>query len=419
MKMLYLSPYSYPERVSSSHLDSNLSEAYTYAGFDSVTYAPTPTRGVDDETRKKYAKIRYEEFNDGHDVLYRFPMFREGTNPIQRALRYILVNIIQYFKGIREKDVDVIMGASTPPTQGMLLGLVKKTLSRKYGRKVPFIYNLQDIFPDSMVNAKMTTEGSIIWKIGRKVEAFTYRNADKIIVISDDFKRNIMAKGVPEEKIVVIPNWVDTSAVYSVDRDNNPMFAKYDLDPSKFYICYSGNIGHSQNIGMLLEAAKKLANELPELHFVIIGDGAAKNELAQAVVDDEIENITLLPFQDYADIAYVFSLGDTGLIISKPGIGGSSVPSKTWSIMAAERPVLASFDEDSQLAQLIRESECGLVAQAGDADAFVAAAKQLYAHRQAAAEMGKRGRAYVQEKLSKETCTGMYVSTILNAIAGR
>ncbi len=87
--------------------------------------------------------------------------------------------------------------------------------------------------------------------------------------------------------------------------------------------------------------------------------------------------------------------------------------------MAAERPVLASFDADSQLAALIRESNCGLVAQAGDVEGFVAAAKQLYADQRTAAEMGKRGRADVQKKLSKQTCTGLYVSIITNAIAGR
>jgi hypothetical protein len=80
-------------------------------------------------------------------------MFREGTNPIQRAIRYVLVNLIQYFKGSRAKDIDVILAGSTPPTQGVLCGLVKKRL------KVPFVYNLQDIFPDSMVNANMTKEG--------------------------------------------------------------------------------------------------------------------------------------------------------------------------------------------------------------------------------------------------------------------
>ena len=409
MRMLKLSPYCEPEQVSSSHLSRDLREAYMKAGFTSVNYVPTPTRGVSDEVRAKYKKIKYEELEDGKFVIHRFSMFREGKNPIQRAIRYVLVNIIQYFKGSRAKDVDVIYAGSTPPTQGLLCGLVKKRL------KIPFVYNLQDIFPDSLVNAKMTKKGSLIWKIGRKIEDFTYRSADKIIVISEDFKRNIMEKGVPEEKIVVIPNWVDTEQVYPIAREDNILFDRYNLDRSKFYICYSGNIGHSQNLELLLEAAKRLKNELPDVHIVLIGEGAAKASLEKMVAEEQLDNVTILPFQPYEEIAHVFSLGDAGLIISKPGIGGSSVPSKTWSIMAAERPVLTSFDMDSELFRMVDSIGCGVCADASDVDALIACVKTLHADREAAVEMGKRGREYVKAYLDKDVCTGMYVETIREA----
>lgn len=412
MKILKLSPYYAPEQISSSHLTRDLNEAYIRADITVENYVPTPTRGVSDEIRAKYKKIKYEELDDGHTIIHRFSLFREGKNPIQRALRYVLCNTIQYFKGIRAKDIDLILAGSTPPTQGVLCGLVKKRL------KVPFVYNLQDIFPDSLVNAKMTSKGSLIWKIGRKIEDFTYRSADKIIVISEDFKHNIMDKGVPEEKIVVIPNWVDTDAVYPVDRQDNVLFDRYGLDPEKFYICYSGNIGHSQNLRLLLDAAKQLNAELPDLRFVLIGEGAAKDELSQTIAAKGIDNVILLPFQPYEDIAHVFSLGDAGLIISKPGIGGSSVPSKTWSIMASGRPVLASFDSDSQLAKLIETCGCGVVAQADDTQALKEAVRKLYADRQMGLEMGQLGRAYVREQLDKKKCTGMYVSVMQNAVNG-
>lgn len=91
-------------------------------------------------------------------------------------------------------------------------------------RKIPFVYNLQDIFPDSLVGTGMTKKGSFLWRIGRIIENFTYRNADKIIVISEDFKRNIMAKGVPEEKIEVIYNWIDENEVVPIAKDVNPLY---------------------------------------------------------------------------------------------------------------------------------------------------------------------------------------------------
>ena len=416
MKILKMSAYFEPEQVSSSHLTKDLTAAYIKAGFTIENYVPTPTRGVSGEVRAKYKKIKYEELENGHVIVHRFSLFREGHNAIQRALRYVLCNLIQYWKGIHAKNIDVILAGSTPPTQGLLCGLVKKGLARKYGRNVPFVFNLQDIFPDSLVNAKMTTKGSLIWKIGRKIENFAYRSADKIIVISEDFKRNIMEKGVPEEKIVIVPNWVDTDQVYHIDRKDNVLFDRYNLDRDKYYICYSGNVGHSQNLELLLNAAKAVQKELPDVRFVIIGEGAAKEDLAGMIAAEGLTNVILLPFQPYEEIAHVFSLGDADLIISKPGIGGSSVPSKTWSIMAAERPILASFDEDSALAKLIQAQDCGIVANAGELDSLVAAIRQLYNDKDFGVALGRRGRIYVTENLSKEKCTGMYVDTIKNTV---
>ena len=412
MRILKLSGYFYPEQVSSTHLSKDLNEAYMKAGFSFVNYVPTPTRGISDEVRREYKTKKYEVRDNGQTIVHRFSMFREGINPIQRAIRYVLVNFIQYFKGSSAKDIDLILSGSTPPTQGLLCGLVKKRL------KVPFVYNLQDIFPDSLVNAKMTKKGSLIWKIGRKIEDFTYRSADKIIVISEDFKRNIMEKGVPEDKIVIIPNWVDSEQVYHIDRKDNVLFDRYGLDPDKYYICYSGNVGHSQNLNLLLDAAKVMQKELPDVRFVIVGEGAAKEDLAGKIAAENLSNVILLPFQPYEDIAHVFSLGDADLIISKPGIGGSSVPSKTWSIMAAQRPILASFDDDSALAKLIREENCGIVANAGELNSLTDAIRQLYEDKERAIALGKRGRSYVTENLSKEKCTGLYVSLINSVYDG-
>ena len=414
MKILKLSPYFYPEQVSSSHLTNDLNEAYAQAGFIQENFVPMPSRGVSDEVREEYKNKKTEVLNNGSIVVHRFPMIKEGTNSLQRALKYVLTNIVQFHKGKKAKDVDVVYGASTPPTQGILCAKVKKKLSKRYGHDVPFVYNLQDIFPDSLVNAKMTTEGSIIWKIGRKVEDYTYRNADKIITISEDFKANIMAKGVPEEKIVVVPNWVNTDNVYPVDRKDNILFDRYGLDRSLFYICYSGNIGHSQNMDMLLDVAKEI--DIPDLRFVLIGEGAAKDEVQKRIDSEGIDNIIMLPFQDYSEIAHVFSLGDVGLIISKPGVGGSSVPSKTFSIMAAERPILASFDEDSELCKLIKKVDCGVVADAKSKEALVFAIEELRTNDDKRRRAGLQGKKYLVENLDKNKCVAEYVNTIMNVM---
>lgn len=412
MRILMLVNYHKPETAASSYLGENRREAFAKAGYEMVLYAPVPTRGVSDEVRQEYMSRLYEEEYDGRLKVHRFPLMRETRNPLQRAFRYFLSICNLYRFALREKNVDVLFIGSTPPINGLMFPGIKKKLGCK------IVYSLQDIFPDSLVNANMAKKGSLLWKIGRKIENLTYRNADRIVVISEDFKRNIMKKGVPEEKIVIIPNWVDTDAVYPVDRENNVLFSRYGLDLEKYYICYSGNIGHSQNLRLLLDAAKALKEDLPDLRFVLIGEGAAKVDLEEMIHTESIDNVILLPFQPYEDIAHVFSLGDADIVISKPGIGGSSVPSKTWSIMAAERPVLASFDADSALAKLINEQNCGIVANAGELDSLVAAIHQLYKDKEFGIDLGKRGRTYVVENLSKEKCTGMYVSTIQNAYHG-
>lgn len=416
MKILKLASYCYPERIASSHLSKDMSEAYKAAGIVTETYCPTPCRGIDEETRKKYKKIKFEECNDGLTIIHRFSMFKEGKNPILRAVRYVLINIIQYFKASRTEDIDLVYSSSTPPTQGILCSLTAKKLSKRYKKRVPFVFSLQDIFPDSLVHTGLTKKGSLIWKIGRKIEDYTYKSADVIIVISEGFKRNIMAKGVPEGKIVIIPNWADDKEIVYVERENNPLFDKYNLDRSKFYICYSGNLGHTQNLNLLVDAAAKLKDNV-DIGFVIIGEGTEKEKLEQRVSEENLTNVSILPFQDYSDIAYVFSLGDMGLLISKKGVGNNSVPSKTWSIMSASRPVLASFDKGSDIDEVINDIGCGVCVDADDCDALVNEILTAYQNKEALAEMGKKGREYIENFANKEKCTSQYVN-ILKKYAG-
>ena len=426
MKILSLPTYCKPEKAASGYLGQNRNQAYADLGWEMVTFAPTPCRGITKEEREKYKGKAYrtEIDFDGHRTIHRFSMYAEGKNPVMRALRYFLISIKHLNRALFSKyakNVDVMFLASTPPYQGLLGATVKKI------RKIPFVYNLQDIFPDSLVGTGLAKKDGLLWKIGRVIENTTYRNADKIIVISQDFKRNIMAKGVPEEKIEVIYNWVDQNAVVDVPRDQNKLFDMYGLDRSKFYITYNGNIGLTQNMEMLTEVAREFEEEgLSDIHFVLTGNGAYWDTLVSTLrglrkehrvtAPDGTEaitfgNITLLPFQPYEDISHVFSLGDVSLVISKPGVGENSVPSKTWSIMSASRPVLANFDEN-ELKTIISDNNCGIFTKAGDKDAFKEAILYLYRNPDKCREFGQNGRKFVMENLTKEVGTQKYVDVI-------
>lgn len=405
MKILKLSSYCYPEQVASSHLTDDLNRAFEENGIVCEIHTPTPTRGIDKETRKKYKKIKYEERNSGFIQIHRFSMFAEPKNSLLRAFRYTLCIARNFFSGLGAKDIDIYYASSTPPINGLIMALLKKF------KKFKIVYSLQDIFPDSLVNTGMTHKGSLLWKIGRAIEKITYNAADRIIVISEDFKKNIMEKGVPEEKIELVYNWVDENRVVNIERKDNILFDRYNLDRDKFYICYSGNIGHTQNMEMLVSVAKAIEDK-KEIGFVIVGDGAFKPKLEELIKENNLNNITLIPFQDYSDISYVFSLGDAGLIISKKDVGSNSVPSKTWSIMSAERPVLASFDKGSELDRIIAETHCGICVDADDAEALKNAVLDMYENRESLKETGKNGRTFIHGNLTKEISTNKIINLL-------
>lgn len=403
MRIIFPCSYYLPETAASLYITDNIVHACAESGHDVLLYTPTPTRNVTEGTVWK----RKETQVGGKLRIKRFRMYGEGKNPLLRALRYFFCECVQLHYMLWTK-YDVAFVDSTPPIQGLKLPLVK------WLRHKPVVYNAQDIFPESLVGTGLTKEGSLIWKIGRVIEKITYRYSDKIIVISEDFKKNLLAKGVPEEKIVVVYNWVDQNAVVDVPRGQNVLFDRYGLDRNKFYVTYNGNIGLTQNMEMLMEVAKALeANE--DIHFVLIGNGAYLEQMKRTVKNRNVGNVTLLPFQPYKDISHVFSLGDVSLVISKPGVGANSVPSKTWSIMSASRPVLANFDEN-EIRRIVEENYCGIFTKAGDKVAFTDAILKLYNDREMCREMGRNGRKFVLANLTKEVGSQKYVDVIKSVI---
>lgn len=403
MRILIPFPYYHPEQCAGLFVVDDIMREAAKQGVSSYLSVPTPTRDLP----KDASWLRNEVQEGGLIRIHRFRMYGEGRNPLLRALRYLFCECAQ-MHGLLWKKYDVAFIDSTPPIQGLKMPFIKLF------RRKPIVYNAQDIFPDSLVGTGLTRKGSLIWRIGRVVEKITYKYADKIIVISEDFKKNLLAKGVPEDKIEVVYNWVDENAVTYVPRSENKLFEKYGLNPEKFYVTYNGNIGLTQNMDMLLEAAEDLADN-NDIQFVLVGNGAYLDKVKEIIAARNLKNIHLLPFQLYEDIAQVFSLGDVSIVISKAGVGANSVPSKTWSIMSASRPVLASFDEN-ELKTIIESTNSGIFTKAGDKDAFVAAIKKLYGDRELCEKMGENGRQFVLSNLTKATGTKRYVEIIKSVV---
>ncbi|MBR0447331.1 MAG: glycosyltransferase family 4 protein [Clostridia bacterium] len=413
MKLLKLSPYYAPERISSSHLSTDMAAAYVAEGITTEVYAPTPTRGVSNEERNTYKKIKYEELENGLVIVRRFDMFREGRNPIGRAVRYMLVHVAHYIKGVRAKEVDVIATHSTPPTQGVLCALVAKRLSKKYKRPVRFVFDLQDMFPESLVSTGLCKESSILYKIGDKISDYTYRHADRIRVISDSMKETLIKKGVPAEKITVIYNWIDTDATTPIERDTNPLFDELDLPRDNFYVTYAGNLGNSQNVDVLIACAKAL-KEYSNICFVIFGGGSEKDKFEKKLADSNLTNIHLFPLQPVERVSQVYSLGDVSFVTCKKGVGVGAFPSKAVSIMATATPIIASFDLDSDLCRIVAENEVGLCADAEDVQGAVDAILTYYTNKDLCTQHGANARRLACARFSKEAGTAANIALLKN-----
>lgn len=407
MKILILPAYSFPEEVASSHLGRDRNQAFVDQGWNMVAVAPTPCRGIDAETRKKYKKIKREERFEGHMVVYRFSMFAEGRNPLFRALRYFLCWLRQLYEGLH-REYDLLLLGSTPPIQGMI-GAIVSIIRRK-----PFVFILQDIFPDSLVGTGLAKKKGVLWKIGNRISNFTYKHADKIIVISQDFKRNIMAKGVPEEKIEVVYNWVDQNAIVPIKDEENELFEEFGISRDKFGVVYAGNLGNAQNIGIIVDAARKLKDS-PKIEFVIFGKGGLEDEIKATKKKEQLDNLKILPLQPYERVSKVYGLGNVCIVACKAGLGGAAMPSKTWSIMSAGRAVLANFDE-GELKEILENNHCGVFTKADDLDGFVTTIKELSQHPERCAEMGRNGRQFILDNLTREVGTQKYVNVIKSVV---
>lgn len=402
MKILKPSAYYEPEVFSSAHLNNDLEKALVENGDEIYIVTPQPSRGCTEEDYIKY-KPREQKY-DGHVNIERFKLMKEGKNVLKRAFRYVYMNFKQYLICSKYKDIDLIYAASTPPTQGFLATLLKKRLNK------PFVYNLQDVFPDSMVNAKITKKGSLIWNVGRIIEDFTYRNADKIIVISEDFKKNIMEKGVPENKIVVISNWVDTNAIYPIEKMNNKLYDEFNIPNDKYIVLYAGNLGNAQGSDVILEAAD-LLSEYNDILFVVFGGGSQFEEFKlKAKSRANLLIFDLLPSERVPE---VYSLGDIALITCKKGTGMAGMPSKTWSIMACNVPIIASFDIDSELARILEQADAGICVEPENAEHLSKVILNQYINKN---NIKCNARDYVVNNISKNYCTDMYVREFLNTI---
>ena len=297
---------------------------------------------------------------------------------------------------------DAVLAMSPPLT----LGGAGWLAARRW--RVPFVFNIQDVFPDVAVELGAITNPQVI-RVASWLERWTYRHSDAVTVLSDDLRDNLVAKitgTVPDayDRIRVIPNFVDTDRIQPADPEAGAYRREHGLEGRRV-VMYAGNVGLSQSLDLVIDAARKLADR-SDVVFVINGGGSGRAALREAAVG--LDNVRFVDFQPKERLPEVLAAGDIHLVPLRRGLARSSVPSKTYSILAAGRPVLASVDEGTEVARVVADAGAGLAVPPDDPDAFTHALVTLLDEPERAAAMGRAGRSFVERWASPAAVAERY-----------
>jgi colanic acid biosynthesis glycosyl transferase WcaI len=316
----------------------------------------------------------------------------------------VLAGIFSLFQRRRP---DVVLAMSPPLT----LGLAGWVTAR--ARRVPFVFNIQDVFPDVAVEVGAISGPRVI-RVLRWLERFIYRRADAVTVLSEDLRENVEEKlaGKGGTEVRVIPNFVDTARIVPGPRANGYR-EEFGLG-DRTVVMYAGNLGFSQPLGLMVNAARALRHR-DDLLFVINGGGSTRPGLEEEAAD--LDNVRFVDLQPVERLPEVLAAGDIHVIALRRGLGRSSVPSKLYSILAAARPVLAAVDDGTEVVRVVRSVEAGVAVEPEDADAFAAAVEMLAGADRVA--MGERGRAFVEEWVSPAGVAAAYVELFDHLRRGR
>jgi colanic acid biosynthesis glycosyl transferase WcaI len=322
---------------------------------------------------------------------------RDKSNLARRALGFGAYSLLAGVQCLRVggwfRRSGVVIAMSPPLT----LGLTGWVASRV--RRCPMVFNIQDVFPDAAIETGAISNRTII-AAASWLERVSYQAADAVTVLSDDLRDNVVAKLGAGGTVHVIPNFVDTEAIVPADRAT-PYRAELGLGDGPV-VLYAGNVGFSQSLELVLAAAR----ELPEVVFLINGNGAARSSLEAAAL-----GLTNVRFADYIAperLSELLATGDVHVVPLRSGLGRVSVPSKTYSIMAAGRPVVASIDEGTAVPVILAESGGGVSVAPDDAAAFTEAIRELVSNPERARRLGALGRAWVERNASPAAVGAAY-----------
>jgi len=302
---------------------------------------------------------------------------------IGRATNYMTYFLTACYAGLRLEKPDVLVAQTDPP----IIGLAAWLAGRRFG--VPFVMAFKDLFPEVTVLVK-DFQSDTVNALLQRINRFLTRRAARNLALGEMMRRRLIEdKGAPADRTEIIPDWADTGAI-SPGPKRNP-FSEANGIADAFVVMYSGNIGLSQGLESVVDAAELLA-DVPDIRVVLVGEGANKAALQARVASRQLSNVTFLPFVPKEGLRDAFASADVFVVPLQRGMAGYIVPSKLYGILAAGRPYVAAVEEDCEVAMITRTRACGLVAEPGNAADLARQILVFYRDRELAARCGANAR---------------------------
>ena len=424
-RILIYAHYYVPDAASTGQILKELAEGMldTFE-VTVICVVPSYTGKIAEEYKNK---MFYKENINGVRVLrIRVPEFEKG-HKISR-----IKNILSYFLGamlatFQVGPQDYVFSISQPPVLGGLLGVWGKWMKR-----AKYIYNIQDFNPEQVIAVGYCRKQYIL-KPMMWFDKFSCRVSDLVITVGQDLvetmHRRFHNRNVPET--VLINNWIDEKEIYPLENSHAKVTAfkkKYGME-NKFVIMYSGNIGLYYDLEKIIRVLKRFRKgytlqgiredgmKTPdgrEVFFAFVGGGALRDKLEAYTKKHHFENVVFIPYQEKAELIYSLNAADVHWCMNAKGIKGVSCPSKAYGIMAVGKPMIAVLEEGTEIRNIIETSQCGLCCEPGQYEEIADMVRWFVEHAgmEEMEQMGRKGRKFLEEHLTRELSVHRYVETI-------
>lgn len=326
-----------------------------------------------------------------------------------RAVNYVSYFLTACYAGVKVDRPDVVVALTDPP----IIGLAGWLAARR--ARAPLVMAYQDLFPEVTVLLKDFHSDTINGAL-QSINRFLCRKADRIVALGETMRQRLIEnKGAPSDRTIIIPSWADTRAIVPGPKRN--AFAEAHHLADKFVVMHSGNIGLSQSLETVVDAAAMLTH-VPDVQVVFVGEGVKKPELQERTRALGLSNVTFLPFQPKERLSESFASADVFVVSLQEGLAGYIVPSKLYGILAAGRPYVAAVEPSCEVASITQAHQCGLVAEPSNARALADAVMTFYHDRQLTQRFGENARR-ASIRFDRSAQVGKYADLFRELLADR